>query len=173
MAATADIHQPATPRRAPLAPDRFERLLAAGSVLLLLAVLAALMRGRAEWGLVPGIVWFHLATIGLALGLTPVMMLRRRGDARHRVLGWVWCTAMFATALGSLFIHLINRGGFSLIHILSVWTMVQVPIIVWSARRHNAARHRSAVRGMVTGALLIAGLFTFPFDRLLGHWLFG
>jgi hypothetical protein len=25
---------------------------------------------------------------------------------------------------------------------------------------------------LATGALLIAGFFTFPFDRLLGHWLF-
>jgi uncharacterized membrane protein len=33
-------------------------------------------------------------------------------------------------------------------------------------------RHRRGVRAMVTGALLIAGFFTFPFDRLLGHWLF-
>jgi uncharacterized membrane protein len=33
-------------------------------------------------------------------------------------------------------------------------------------------RHRRSVRAMVTGALLIAGFFTFPFNRLLGHWLF-
>jgi len=29
------------------------------------------------------------------------------------------------------------------------------------------------VRGLIIGALLIAGFFTFPFHRLLGHWLFG
>jgi uncharacterized membrane protein len=29
------------------------------------------------------------------------------------------------------------------------------------------------VRGMVTGALLVAGFFTFPFGRMLGAWLFG
>ena len=28
------------------------------------------------------------------------------------------------------------------------------------------------VRGLVIGALLIAGFFTFPFNRLLGSWLF-
>jgi uncharacterized membrane protein len=80
---------------------------------------------------------------------------------------------MFLTALISLDIRMINRGGFSFIHILSVWTLIQVPIIVWSARTHDVARHRSAVRGMVFGALLIAGFFTFPFNRLLGSWLFG
>lgn len=59
-----------------------------------------------------------------------------------------------------------------MIHILSVWTVIQVPIIWWTARNHKIARHRSAVRGMVFGALLIAGFFTFPFDRMLGRWLF-
>jgi uncharacterized membrane protein len=80
---------------------------------------------------------------------------------------------MLATALVSFGVRGINQGSFSFIHILSVWTAIQVPIIVWSARAHRIKRHRSAVRGMVTGALLIAGFFTFPFDRLLGHWLFG
>ena len=50
---------------------------------------------------------------------------------------------------------------------------MQVPLIVWAARRHDHRRHRNAVRAMVAGALIIAGIFTFPFDRLLGRWLFG
>jgi uncharacterized membrane protein len=45
---------------------------------------------------------------------------------------------------------------------------------VWlTARAHNVVGHRATVRGLVTGALIIAGYFTFPFDRMLGHWLFG
>ena len=152
---------------------RFDRVLAYGAVAILAAMIAAIVRGRAEWGAIPTLVWPHLATIATALALTPVMLLRRRGDRLHRRLGWIWAVAMFLTAFDSLFIRLINRGGFSIIHILSVWTLIQVPVIVLAARRHDIARHRSAVRGMVLGALLIAGFFTFPFDRLLGHWLFG
>ena len=90
----------------------------------------------------------------------------------HRRLGTVWIAAMVLTALVSLTIRDGNRGNFSVIHILSVWTLIQIPLIVWRARTHNIPKHRSAVRGMVTGALLIAGFFTFPFDRMLGHWLF-
>ena len=100
------------------------------------------------------------------------MLLRRRGTPSHRQLGWVWASAMILTALASLSVRYANHGGFSIIHFLSVWSLVQVPLIVWSARTHNLKRHRQSVRAMVTGALLIAGLFTFPFDRLLGHWLF-
>ncbi len=109
----------------------------------------------------------------LALALTPVMLLRPRGDRRHRLLGYVWVGAMMATALISFTVRNANDGGFSFIHILSLYTLVQVPLIVWMAHSHNVRGHRSAVRGMTTGALLIAGFFTFPFDRLLGHWLFG
>jgi uncharacterized membrane protein len=158
--------------RRPITTDTYEKCLATGAMILLSAVLIALIKGRAEWDLVPPFVWAHLATIGTALVLTPVMLLRRRGDRFHRQLGWVWVSAMFLTAFVSLGIRLINQGSFSVIHILSVWTMIQVPIIVWSARQRRVDRHRRAVRGMVTGALLIAGLFTFPFNRLMGQWLF-
>lgn len=169
--ATRTGHAAVRPK--PITPDTFERVLAAGSVVLLACVLVALFRGRAEWAQVPWQVWPHLLTIIVALALTPPMLLRRRGDRLHRQLGWVWAVAMFLTAALSLNLRVVNPGHFSIIHLLAIWTLIQVPIIVWSARTHNVARHRGAVRGMVLGALLIAGFFTFPFNRLLGHWLFG
>jgi uncharacterized membrane protein len=159
-------------RKNPLAPDTYERALSVGAVVLLLAVFAALIKGRAEWGEVPLNIWAHLLTIVVAVALTPVMLLRPRGTTSHRQIGWVWAGAMLLTAVLSLFVRNANHGGFSIIHILSVWTLIQVPLIVWSARAHNVKRHRRSVRAMVTGALLIAGFFTFPFNRLLGHWLF-
>ncbi len=160
-------------KQASVLPDTFDRFLAAAAIALLVALLMALFRGQSDWARLPTSVWFHIATIAISLALTPVMLTRRRGDRLHRQLGWVWVTAMFLTAFVSFDIRMINRGEFSLIHILSVWTLIQVTMIVWSARHHNVARHRSAVRGMVLGALLIAGFFTFPFNRLLGQWLFG
>ena len=160
-------------RAKPITPDGFERVLAFGSLALLAAVAAALVRGRAEWGLVPWQVWPHLLTIVVALALTPVLLLNRRGDRRHRRLGAIWVAAMLLTALLSFNLRAINHGSFSFIHVLSAWTLIQAPLIWWSARTHRVAMHRRTVRGMVTGALLIAGFFTFPFQRLLGHWLFG
>ena len=154
-------------------PDRLERALGFLALVMLGFIFAALLRGRAEWEHVPPVIWVHLATILVALVLTPVLLWRRRGDTRHRVYGYVWSGAMMLTALDSLFVHGNGPGRFSLIHVLSLFTLVMVPVLVLAARRHNAARHRRTVRGLIIGALLIAGFFTFPFDRLLGHWLFG
>lgn len=156
----------------PFTPDGFERFLAVGAIVLLAAVLAAIVRGHARWGEANLPIWLHLGTIMIALALTPTMLLRPRGDRLHRRLGRIWVAAMIATAALSFVVRNVNPGGFSFIHILSAWTLVQVPIILFSARAHNVIRHRRAVRGMVFGALLIAGFFTFPFNRMLGAWLF-
>lgn len=154
-------------------PDRLERVLGLLALVMLGFILVALVRGMDEWARVPPVVWIHLATILVALVLTPVLLWRRRGDRRHRVYGYAWSAAMMLTALDSLFVHMGGPGKFSLIHVLSLFTLVMVPVLVMAARRHNAARHRRTVRGLIIGALLIAGFFTFPFNRLLGHWLFG
>ena len=159
-------------RRHPFAPDTYERVLAAAAAVLFVSVIAALIRGAPKWHFVTLQVWGHLATIMIALALTPVMLLRSRGDRFHRQLGWLWCGAMIATALLSFLVRAVNHGGFSFIHILSVWVLIQVPLIVRAAQTHNVKRHRFRVRAMVTGALLIAGFFTFPFNRMLGNWLF-
>lgn len=156
-----------------MAADAYDRLLSAAALLLLAMVTSALWRGRAHWSEVPIFVWSHVATIVTALALTPILLMRRRGDRLHRQLGWIWCTSLFLTAALSFGIRMINSGSWSWIHLLSAWTMIQVPIIIVAARRHDLKRHRSAVRGMVTGALLIAGIFTFQFERMLGRWLFG
>ncbi len=161
------------PRKFSVKPTNFDRTLAIAAAVLAVAVVSALYRGRAEWSLVPAVVWVHIATILLAVVLTPAMLLRRRGDRLHRRLGYVWVGSLALTAVVTFGIRGLNNGSLSLIHILSAWTLVQLPLIVWHARHHNHARHRNAVRGMVVGALLIAGFFTFPFDRLMGHWLFG
>ena len=157
-------------------------LLAVASAALALVALVAIVRGQAQWGRVPPLVWVHLATVLVATGLTPVMLLRRKGDRRHRRLGYVWVGAMLLTAVISLFFNAridgrpnlgVFSGDFSFIHLLSLFVLVQVPRIVARARRHDRAGHEGMVRGMVIGALLIAGFFTFPFNRMLGAWLSG
>ncbi len=171
MATVADSPAPRR-RRKSIRPDAYERFLAAGTAAMLVVVVAAVIRGSAEWSKVPPLVWAHLLTIIVALALTLPLLLQKRGTGRHRVLGWSWAVAMLSTALISLFIH---HGGsrWSPIHALSALTMVGVPLTVLAARGHRVEAHRFGVRAAVTGALLIAGFFTFPFGRMLGRWLLG
>jgi uncharacterized membrane protein len=160
-------------RTASLAPDWYEKLLSAGAIVLLAMVIFAVARGAPEWGRIKPLVWVHLLAMAGALALTPVLLLRRRGTASHRVLGWVWALLMFGSAAISFGVRGVNNGGFSFIHILSLLVVIVVPLAVVAARSHRVAFHRQRIRALVTGGLLTAGFFTFPFNRLLGHWLFG
>ena len=174
MATSANQAVPLSQRMLPNA------LLAVASAVLALAALMAIARGQPQWGKVPPLVWLHLVSILVATGLTPVMLLRRKGDGRHRRLGYVWVSAMLMTAATSLAFSTrepagwgVFTGDFSPIHLLSIFVLVQVPRIVTAARQHDRIGHERGVRGIVVGALLVAGFFTFPFGRMLGGWLLG
>ena len=51
-------------------------------------------------------------------------------------------------------------------------TLIGVPRLVLAVRQHRIADHRRGVRVIVSLTLLAGGLFTFPFGRMLGQWLF-
>ena len=157
-----------------------DTLLAAASAVLAATAIIAVWRGRDHWGEVAPLVWVHLASIVVATTLTPVMLLRAKGNHRHRVRGYAWVVAMMLTAVTSLFFNARAPGGWGVfsgdlspIHLLSLVVLIMVPRVVIYARAHNRRAHQRTVRGIVVGALLIAGFFTFPFDRMLGSWLFG
>lgn len=152
-------------------PDRLERWLGALALALLGLVLIALLRGAGQWHAVPAVIWVHLVAMVVVLALTPALLWQRRGTARHRVLGWTWAAGMMISAADSLLVRTLNPGHFSPIHVLSVVVLLSVPFALFAARRHDLARHRRTIRGLVIGALLIAGFFTFPFGRMLGRWL--
>jgi uncharacterized membrane protein len=148
-----------------------DQALALGAGLLRAVAVVAIVRGRAEWSGLPPAIVVHLVAVMPALALTPVMLLRRKGDRLHRGLGMLWVALMAIVAASSFFIRILGHGHLFWIHLISAFTLVQLPRIVIFARRHEVARHEAAVRGMVSGALLIAGVFTFPFGRMLGTWL--
>ena len=81
---------------------------------------------------------------------------------------------MTVIAVSSFWIHEIRLvGPFSPIHLLSIFTLVMLPLAVLHARRHRVDRHRKAMIGIFCGALLIAGAFTFLPGRIMHAVAFG
>lgn len=119
------------------------------------------------------VIQLHVVAAITALAIGTVLLIGVKGTRLHRTLGWAWVVAMGATAVSSLFIRTINPGGFSLIHLLSGWTIVALPMAVYAARRHRVAVHRRAMTGMFVGGLIVAGLFTFLPGRLMWAVFFG
>lgn len=156
-----------------LRPNLLERAIAVAAMVLLVLVLTALVRGWSDRERLPPLVWWHLATVLTALAITPVQLLRRRGDALHRALGVLWAVPLFVTAVLSFGIRDLNAGGLSFIHIFSAVTVVSVPWLVVAARHHRLKSHRHTVQGLTLGALLGAGYFTLLPSRQLGMWLYG
>lgn len=161
------------PSAALAGPDTIDRALSLAAAFLCCAVVVAAVRGSADWGKVSWQVWVHLALITLALVLTPVILMQRRGTRRHKRMGYVWMASLAIASIVSFDIRQINAGQFSPIHILSVAVPILLLRALWQARQGNLRSHRMAIRLMTGGALLLAGFFTFPFGRMLGNWLLG
>ena len=131
-------------------PDGMDRALAAGAVLMLGAATLALVRGAPQLARLPLEIQLHLGTVIVGLALTPVLLLRRRGTPSHRWLGYGWVIAMGLAAASSLLVQTIRPGHYSPIHLLSLYVLVQLPLLVRAARRHDVARHRAAISAPTT-----------------------
>jgi uncharacterized membrane protein len=118
------------------------------------------------------LVRFHVATIVLALLLGPVQFALPKGTRAHRVIGWIWVSAMGATAIASLFIRDMNHGGFSPIHIFSAMTLIGLPMGIAAARSGRKHAHQRAMIGLYIG-VVIAGLTAVAPGRLVWDVFFG
>ena len=102
----------------------------------------------------------------LRVGL--VQLTAPKGTIPHRLIGWLWAMLMLTVAVSSFFIHAIRLWGpWSPIHLLSVLVLVTLPLAVLHARRHDIAQHRMAMLMLFSGALVIAGGFTFLPGRIM------
>ena len=112
------------------------------------------------------------AMAAFVLGI--VQFAAPKGTLPHRTLGWIWVLLMAAVALSSFWIHTIRLAGpFSPIHLLSIFTLIMLPLAVWRAHHHRVADHRRIMIMTFTGALLIAGAFTLVPGRIMHAVVFG
>lgn len=121
----------------------------------------------------PPAIQLHLLAAGAAFFLGLMQFALPKGTGMHRTLGWIWVVLIAAAAISSLFIRQLNHGAFSLIHMLSGWTLVVLPMAVYAARRGEIAKHRARMTGLFIGGLLIAGTLAFMPGRLMWRLFLG
>jgi uncharacterized membrane protein len=122
----------------------------------------------------PAPVRLHAFAAMAAFGLGVVQLSAPKGTLPHRTIGWVWVTLMGIVGLSSFWIHDLKVWGiWSPIHLLSIFTLVMLPLAVWAAHRHAVDRHRRTMIGLFFGALVIAGLFTLVPGRIMHAVVFG
>ncbi len=110
---------------------------------------AALLMGAMQFALPKGVLW-------------------------HQSVGWTFAATMMFVALSSLFIHTINTwGAWSPIHLLSMLTLVSVPLGIWRATQGQVAKHRAAMTSIYLLALVVTGLFTLWPGRIMHRVFFG
>ncbi|MBZ6378173.1 hypothetical protein B5C34_01175 [Pacificimonas flava] len=119
---------------------------------------------------VPWLVWLHLATVVPSVPLGAYILWRRKGTARHRILGRVWAGMMFVTACTAFFLRSTSEG-FSPIHLFAVLTFLSIPYAVVQARRGHIEAHMQAMRGTYIG-LIVAGAFALLPGRTIWGLLF-
>ena len=121
----------------------------------------------------PAIPLHAFAAMGaFVLGL--VQFAAPKGTLPHRTLGWIWVALMTLVAASSFWIHQIRLiGPWSPIHLLSIFTLLMLPIAVWKAHSHQVSSHRRFMTGIFAGALVIAGLFTLLPGRIMHRVFFG
>jgi uncharacterized membrane protein len=112
------------------------------------------------------------AMAAFALGL--VQFAAPKGTLPHRTIGWIWVGLIAMAAISSFWIHQIRLlGAWSPIHLLSIFTLVVLPLGVWRAHHHDIANHRRIMIFIFAGALVIAGLFTLVPGRIMHSVVFG
>ena len=113
-----------------------------------------------------------LAILAFILGLFQFAL--KKGTTPHRAVGWVWVSLLAFVALSSFWIHDIRMWGpFSPIHLLSIFTLVNLPLAVYFARKGNIKQHRIVVMSLFIGALVVAGGFSLFPGRVMYQVVFG
>jgi uncharacterized membrane protein len=114
----------------------------------------------------------HLAAAILSLIVGALVLARTKGTRSHKMFGRLWVGLMLAVALSSFWILEIRDGaGFSVIHLLSAWTLVSLALAVYFIRRGNVRAHKGFMIGTFLG-LAGAGLGALAPGRALYLFLF-
>ena len=114
----------------------------------------------------------HLAAVVPAVAIGIAQMAMPKGMRIHRWMGWTWVLALVVVAVSSFWILELRKGtGWSIIHLLSAWTLISLSCAIWYIRHGNVRAHRGFMVGTLLG-LAGAGLGALAPGRFLAVLLF-
>ena len=120
---------------------------------------------------VPLATQIHLLCASFAFLIGGLQLLRRKGTPAHQIWGRLWVVLMAIVSATSFAIKNLMPmgifGGYSPIHLLSIFVIVQITLGVYFARVGNISAHKKCMTYTYIGGLVIAGAFTFYPGRLL------
>jgi uncharacterized membrane protein len=118
----------------------------------------------------------HAFAAMAAFVLGVVQLVAPKGTLPHKTIGWIWVILLATVAISSFGIHGHSYRiwrDWSPIHLLSILTPIMLVKAVIRARQHRVTAHAITMISIFTGALVIAGLFTFVPGRIMHTALFG
>ena len=121
--------------------------------------------------------FIHLITVVPCIFIGAYLLIIQKGTQKHRILGKIYLSLMFFTAIISLFLpahigsQLLNHFGW--IHFFSVLTLYTVPTAIIAIKKGNIKSHKRKMMLLYFGALIIAGAFTLAPGRYLHGVFFG
>ncbi len=118
----------------------------------------------------PAVLWLHVTAALSALVIGFILLIGVKGRSFHKIAGWTWAVCMMTVAISSFWI--VDHGRLSLIHFLSGWVSIAVPMALAAARRQDLKTHRAMMTQIFMGGLIIAGAFTFVPGRLMWRLFF-
>lgn len=122
----------------------------------------------------PIAVQFHLATACAAAVSGAIVLARPKGTRWHRALGRGFVLTLGVAALSSFFIHETRSvGGFSAIHLLSMFVLVNLWRAVRAIRERRVRAHRQIMIATYLTGIVVAGGFTFLPGRLMARMTYG
>jgi uncharacterized membrane protein len=122
----------------------------------------------------PGVFQIHAFAAMAAFLLGIVQFVGPKGTIPHRTIGFTWVALMLAVAISSFWIHERQLWGpWSPIHLLSILTLIMLPLGVWYAHTHRMTGHKITMISIFVGALVVAGLFTLLPGRIMNAVAFG
>lgn len=122
----------------------------------------------------------HMTAALSAVAIGPVALWARLGGTVrprwHRAAGYAWTTCMVTTLISAIFIRdftLPNIGGYTPIHLLIVYSAINISKGFLALKHRHWDRHRAYMQQTYLLACVVTGIFTLLPTRYLGRLVWG